>query len=92
MFNFLKQWLTKPKVVPSKVGIIDNVGTFINLTNQQKKTLELYASQHNMMVEHYPDGITTITFPDNTYFKAFQALCNGFGQSILIITKQSMRN
>lgn len=66
-------------------GINGNVGTFVDLTNEQKKALELYASQHNMMMEYYPDGKTTITFPDNTYLGAFMLLCKGFGQNVTMI-------
>jgi hypothetical protein len=73
-------------------SLISNVGTFNNLTDEQKETLETYASGTNMPVMHSMDGTSTITFPDNTYFKAFQALCKGFKQTIRTVAKQSMSN
>jgi hypothetical protein len=66
-------------------GINGNVGTFNDLTKDQKVTLETYASGANMLVEHSPDGTSTITFPNNTYLGAFMLLCTGFNQKVTMI-------
>jgi hypothetical protein len=74
-----------------RAGINKEVGTITDLSNEDKAKVEAFYQDTKEVSVTHSDNVTTITYPDNTWYESFKNVCQLIEVSISVFRGQKVR-